>query len=301
MIIIGSGPAGLTAAIYTSRARLNTLVMVGAQWGGQLMLTSKVENFPGFKDGVLGPSLMDEMLEQAKRFGAKLIYEDASSVNFSSRPFKIMVENNVYHGRSIIIATGASPKWLGLKSEARLRGKGVSVCANCDAPFFEDKIVVVVGGGDTAIEEALALYKFAREVKVVHRRDKLRACQILQERAFNKQNIEFIWNSTVQEIQGKNTVEGLRLKRVDTNREFELKCDGVFIAIGYQPNTALFKGQIELDEYGYVVAKDGIRTSVDGVFVAGDAQDYRYRQAITSAGAGCKAALEAQRYLEEGD
>ena len=299
VIIIGSGPAGLTAAIYTARAKLKTLVVAGVMWGGQLMLTTEVENFPGFKDGILGPDLMDNMRLQAKRFGAEMLFEDASSVDFSTKPFKVEAGGKTYEGRSVIIATGASPRWLGLESEQRLRGRGVSVCATCDAAFFRDKVTVVVGGGDTAMEEALALSKFARKVKVVHRRDKLRASKILQERAFNDPKIEFIWNSVVQEILGEDRVEGVRLRRTDTGEESEMKCDAVFLAIGHKPNTEIFKGQVELDEKGYVVAYDETRTSVKGVFVAGDVQDFRYKQAVTAAGSGCKAALDVIKYLDE--
>jgi thioredoxin reductase (NADPH) len=297
-IIIGSGPAGLTAAIYASRAKLKTLVVAGAKWGGQLMLTTEVENFPGFKEGILGPDLMDNMWNQAKRFGAEMIFEDAAAVDFSSKPFKITAGGKVYEGKSVIIATGASARWLGLESEKRLRGKGVSVCATCDAAFFKDKKVAVVGGGDSAMEEALALSKFAREVKVIHRRDKLRASKILQERAFNDPKIQFIWNSTIQEILGKDRVEGVRLRKVGSNEDFELAFDAVFMAIGWKPETEIFKGQIELNQAGYVVAKDTTKTNVKGVFVAGDAQDYRYRQAITAAGAGCMAGLDVEKYLE---
>jgi len=261
VIIIGSGPAGLTAAIYTSRTELKTLVVAGAMWGGQLMLTMKVENFPGFKDGILGPELMDNMLKQAERFGAHIIFEDATAVDFSSKPFKVSVGDKIYEGRTVIIATGTSPKWLGLESEQRLRGRGVSTCATCDAAFFRDKRVVVVGGGDTALEEALILTKFAKEVKVIHRRDKLRASKILQERAFKNPKIEFIWSSTVKEILGKERVEGIKLRRVDTDEEFELQCDGVFIAVGQRPRTEIFKDQIELDEAGYVIVKDETKTS----------------------------------------
>jgi len=299
VIIIGSGPAGLTAALYASRDRLKTLVIAGTMWGGQLMLTTEVENFPGFKEGILGPDLMDNMWKQAERFGAEIIFEDATVVDFSSKPFKITVGSKAYEGKSVIIATGASAKWLGLESERRLRGRGVSVCATCDGAFFQDKKVVIVGGGDTAIDEALALSKFASNVKVIHRRDKLRASKILQERAFKNPKIEFIWNSAVQEILGKDRVEGVRLRKVDSNGEFELACDAVFVGIGNKPNTEIFKGQIELDQAGYVVAKDTTKTSVEGVFVAGDAQDYRYRQAVMAAAAGCKAALDVERYLEE--
>ncbi len=238
------------------------------------------------------------MWKQAERFGTEMIFDDATAVDFSSKPFKVTVGNKMYKGKSVIIATGASAKWLGLESETRLRGRGVSVCATCDAAFFKDKKAVVVGGGDTAMEEALALSKFAREVKVVHRRDKLRASKILQERAFKDPKIEFIWNSTVKEILGKDRVEGIRLKKVDSNEELELSCDAVFVAIGYKPNTEILKGRIELDEKGYVIVKDGTKTNVEGVFAAGDVQDYRYRQAATAAGQGCKAALDAQKYLE---
>ena len=300
VMIIGSGPAGFTAGIYTSRARLKTLLIAGFEWGGQLMLTTEVENFPGFKEGILGPDLMEQMWRQAERFGTEFVFEDATAADFSTKPFKISAGNEVYHGRSVIIATGASERWLGLESEQRLRGRGVSVCATCDAAFFKDKKAVVVGGGDTAMEEALALSKFATEVKVVHRRDTLRASKILQERAFNEPKIEFVWNSTVKEILGKDKVEGVRLKKTDSDQELELGCDAAFLAIGRKPNTDIFKDQIELDPKGYVIAKDETKTSAEGVFVAGDAQDYRYRQAVTSAGAGCKAALDAQRYLEEG-
>jgi thioredoxin reductase (NADPH) len=299
LIVIGSGPAGLTAAIYASRTNLRTLVIAGAMWGGQLMLTTEIENFPGFKDGILGSDLMSNMWKQAERFGAEMIFEDATSVNFSSKPFTVNVGSKVYSGKSIIIATGASPKWLGLESEERLSGRGVSVCATCDAAFFKDKKVMVVGGGNSAIEEALTLSKFANKVKVIHRRGKLRASKILQERAFNNPKIEFIWNSTVQEILGEDKVEGVRLKKVNSNEEFELSCDGVFVAIGHKPNTGIFKDQIELDEKGYVITKGNTKTSVKGVFAAGDVVDYRYRQAITAAGAGCRAALDVEKHWEK--
>ena len=297
VVILGSGPAGLTAAIYTSRARLKTLVVAGTMWGGQLMFTQEVENFPGFEKGILGPKLMDEMRKQAERFGAELIFETATAVDFKSKPFKVTAGNKVYEGKSVIIATGSSAKWLGLESEERLRGRGVSVCATCDAPFFRNKRVVVVGGGDTAMEEALVLSKFASEVKIIHRRDKLRASKYLQEKAFENPKITFVWNSTVQEILGKNRVAGVRLKRVDSGEESNLSCDAVFIAIGYKPNTEIFEGQVELDQRGYIVAREATRTSIEGVFVAGNVEDYRYRQAVAAAGAGCKAALDAKKYL----
>jgi thioredoxin reductase (NADPH) len=297
VVILGSGPAGLTAAIYTSRAGLKTLVVAGTLWGGQLMLTQEVENFPGFENGILGPKLMKEMRKQAERFGAEMILETATSADFKSKPFKVTVGNKVYESKSVIIATGASPKWLGLESETRLRGRGVSVCATCDAPFFRNRKVVVVGGSDTAMEEAFVLSKFASEVKVIHRRDKLRASKYLQEKAFANPKITFVWNNTVQEILGTDRVEGVRLRRVDSGEESVLECDAVFLAIGYKPNTDIFKDQIELDQTGYIVARKDTRTNIEGVFVAGDAADYRYRQAIAAAGSGCKAALDAEKYL----
>ncbi len=263
------------------------------------MLTTEVENFPGFAEGIQGPDLIDNMRRQAERFGAEFMFEDATAVDFSSKPFKVSVGSKIFEGKAVIIATGASAKWLGLESEARLRGRGVSICATCDAAFFEDKKVIVVGGGDTAMEEALTLAKFAREVTVVHRRDQLRAVKILQKRAFNNSKIKFVWDVVVQEILGQNRVEGVRLKNVKTGEELTFAADAVFVAIGHKPNTEIFRGKIELDEKGYIVARNETKTSVDGVFVAGDVQDYRYRQAVTAAGAGCKAALDAQRYLEE--
>ncbi len=296
-IILGSGPAGLTAAIYTSRAGLKTLVVAGTMWGGQLMLTREVENFPGFENGILGPKLMEEMRKQAERCDAELIFENVTSADFKSKPFKVTAGNKVYEAKTVIIATGASAKWLGLESETRLRGRGVSVCATCDAPFFRNKKVVVVGGGDTAMEEALFLSKVVREIKVIHRRDKLRACKCLQDSAFADPKISFVWNRTVTEILGKDRVEGVKLRAVVSGEESVLECAAVFLAIGYTPNTSIFKDQIELDPTGYVVAREETRTNIDGVFVAGDAADYRYRQAIAAAGSGCKAALDAEKYL----
>jgi len=299
VIIIGSGPAGLTAAIYTGRAKLSTLVIGGATWGGQLMLTSEVENFPGFPNSILGPDLMAKMRIQAERFGAKIMFEDATAVDFRSRPFKISVGDRVFEAKTVIIATGATAKWLGLPSETRLRGRGVSACATCDAPFFRDKKAVVVGGGDTALDEALALSKYAREVTVVHRRNQLRASKILQDQVFSNKKINFVWNSVVEDISGKDRVEAVKLKNVQTGVESTLATDAVFVAIGYKPATDIFKGQIDLDENGYIRAHDETKTSVEGVFVAGDNQDKRYKQAITAAGQGCKAALDAEKYLQE--
>ena len=298
-IILGSGPAGLTASIYTSRAGLRTLVVAGVMWGGQLMLTREVENFPGFENGILGPDLMTAIRKQAERCGAELIFEHANEVDFSAKPFKICVGNKIYDTKTVVIATGASAKWLGLKSEVKLRGRGVSVCATCDGPFFKDKTVVVVGGGDTAMEEALFLSKIVSNVKVIHRRDKLRACNYLQEKAFANPKISFVWNSTITEILGKDRVEGVKLSNLVSNNETVQKCDAVFLAIGYTPNTEIFKDQIELDQTGYIVVNEGSRTNIDGVFVAGDVADYRYRQAIAAAGSGCKAALDAEKYLLE--
>ncbi len=263
------------------------------------MLTYEVDNFPGFPKGILGPELMDKMRKQAKRFNAELMFEDATAVDFSINPFKVTVGDKVFEGRSVIIATGATPKWLGLESETRLRGRGVSSCATCDAAFFKDKKAVVVGGGDTAIEEALALTKFAREVTVVHRREQLRAVKILQDRAFSNNKIRFSWNSVVENILGKDRVEGVRLKNVKTDEKFEIATDAVFIAIGHKPNTDIFKGQIRLDERGYIAVNEETKTSVEGVFVAGDVHDYRYKQAVTAAGAGCKAAIDVGKYLEK--
>ncbi len=299
VIILGSGPAGLTAAIYTSRGKLTTLVIGGATWGGQLMLTSEVENFPGFQNGILGPQLMVSMRIQAERLGAKIMFEDATAVDFSSRPFKISVSDRLLEAKSVILATGASASWLGLPSEANLRGRGVSACATCDAPFFKEKKTIVVGGGDAAMDEALALSKYAREVTVVHRRDQLRACKILQERVFSNKKINFVWNSIVLDILGKNRVEGVRLKNMQTGEESTLATDAVFVAIGHKPNTDIFKGQIDMDEKGYIKTYNETSTNIDGVFVAGDNHDRRYKQAITAAGAGCKAALDVEKYLLE--
>ena len=297
VVIIGSGPAGLTAAIYTSRAGLKTLVAAGMLWGGNLMLTTEVENFPGFENGILGPELMEQMRKQAERFGAELVLENATSLDLKSKPFKVTVGNTVHEAKAVIIATGASAKWLGLESETRLRGRGVSVCATCDAAFFRNRKVVVVGGGDTALEEAFVLSRVASEVKVIHRRDKLRATKFLQEKAFENPKISFVWNSTVKEILGKNMVEGIKLHDVVSGEESVLDCDGVFIAIGHKPNTEIFKDQIELDAAGYIIVKEQTRTNIEGVFAAGDVIDPRYRQAIAAAGSGCKAAIDAEKYL----
>lgn len=299
IVIIGSGPAGLTAAIYAGRALVKTLVIGGRLSGGQLMLTTGVENFPGFSNGIQGPDLMQEMRKQAERFGAEIIDEDVGSVDFRQHPFKISAGGSSYTSSAVIIATGSSAKWLGIPSEGKLRGRGVSSCATCDGYFFREKRVVVVGGGDTAIEEALFLTKYASEIVVIHRRDELRASKIMQRRAFSNNKIRFIWDSVVEEVLGNEKVEGLRVKNLKTGEVSMVSCDGVFVAIGFQPNTKIFEGQILLDEKGYIVVKPETNASVPGIFVAGDVHDHKYRQAITAAGEGCKAAMDALAYLEE--
>ncbi len=298
VVILGSGPAGLTAAIYTARADLKPLVIAGRQAGGQLMLTSEVENFPGFPEGIMGPELMDRMRQQAERFGAEFVDEDAVGVDFSGEPLVVLTEAERFEARAVIVATGASARWLGLPSEARLMGRGVSSCATCDGFFFRNKDVAVVGGGDTAMEEAIFLTKFARSVTVIHRRDELRASKIMQDRALNHPKITFRWNSTVCDILGTDHVQGIVVEGVKDHRRTEIPIDGVFVAIGYTPNTEIFRGQLELDERGYIRRQDGSRTNVPGVFVAGDVEDYRYRQAVTAAGDGCRAAMDAEVYLE---
>ena len=300
VIVLGSGPAGLTAAIYTCRENLKTLVIAGNQPGGQLMLTMDVENYPGFPEPILGPELMDRMKAQAERVGVEFIDGEAVSVDFSKRPFKVTVRDQIFEARSIIVATGASAKSLGLASEEKLRGKGVSYCATCDGYFFKDRKVAVVGGGDTAVEEALFLTGLARKIFLVHRREVLRASRILQKKAFENKKIEFVWNSVVDEILGDQQVRGLRLRNVKSGNLSETECDGVFIAVGYLPNTAIFKGQLELDAGGLVVTRNETETSVEGVFAAGDVCDPKYRQAVTAAGSGCKAAIDVGRFLKSG-
>ena len=305
VLIIGSGPAGWTAAVYASRANLKTLLftglLAGGTPGGQLMLTTEVENYPGFADGILGPELMDQMRRQAVRFGTELVEDDVTRVDFRQRPLTVYVGEGeyeeAYHGKAVIIATGASAIWLGLDSEERLRGRGVSSCATCDGFFFRGKEIAVIGGGDTAMEEATYLTQHASKVTVVHRRDQLRASKIMQDRAFKNPKIDFAWNSEVKEIVGDKSVEGLRLRDITTGEEKTLPVQGVFVAIGHRPNTELFRGQIDMDEAGYIVAKEHTATNVPGVFVAGDVRDHRYRQAVTAAGEGCMAALDAQEYI----
>src|SRR2546425_2289179 len=299
VVILGSGPAGITAAIYAARASLSPLVIAGAESGGQLMLTSDVENYPGFPEGVMGPELMAKFREQAEKFGAQILDEDATEVDFNQAPYTIKTERGSYKTHSVIIATGASAIWLGLESETRLRGRGVSTCATCDGFFFRGKEIVVVGGGDTAVEEATFLTRFASKVTLVHRRDQLRASKIMQERALNDPKISFIWDSVDDEVVGDDSVRAGRLKNVKSGDPSELTTDGLFVAIGHKPNTEILKGKLDLNEKGYVEALNGSEslTRIEGVFVAGDVEDFHYRQAVTAAGAGCKAALEAERYL----
>ncbi|MEQ9618000.1 MAG: thioredoxin-disulfide reductase [Deltaproteobacteria bacterium] len=302
VVIMGSGPAGLTAALYTARANLEPVVFEGMEAGGQLTLTTDVENFPGFPDGVLGPELIDAMRKQAQRFGAKFVMRTITSVDFSERPFKVVVGDTTIEADSFIIASGASAKMLGLESEKYLLGHGVSTCATCDGFFFKDKELIVVGGGDSAAEEAIFLTKFASKVNIVHRRDELRASKILQERAFKNSKIDFIWDTEVLEILGdtEKGVSGVALKNNKTGETSEREAQGVFIAIGHNPNTEIFKGTLEMDELGYLITKNGsTETSIPGVFAAGDVQDNKYRQAITAAGSGCMAAIDAERFLEE--
>jgi len=302
VIIIGSGPAGLTAAIYAARGGLEPLVISGNEPGGQLIFTTDVENFPDFPEAITGPDLMENMRKQAEKFGAKFEDNAVSSVDFSSKPLKVTAGGGKasYTTEAVIIATGSSAMWLGLESETRLKGRGVSACATCDGFFFKGKDAVVVGGGEVAIEEAMFLTKLVKNVKVIHRRDKLRAARILEQKALNNRKISFLWNSVVEEILGDKKVEGVRIKNIqNTAEKSEIRCDGVFIAIGHKPNTEIFRNQIELDNKGYIKKYDGSRTSVEGVFVAGDVYDYVYRQAITAAGSGCKAAIDVIKYLEK--
>jgi len=300
VLIIGSGPAGLTAAIYAARANLEPLMIEGREPGGQLTLTTEVENFPGFPTGIMGPQLMTDMRTQAERFGTQIITADVDSVDFSDRnAFAVTVGEDTHRARSIIISTGATARWLGLPNEQRLIGRGVSSCATCDGFFFRDRELVVVGGGDSAMEEATFLTKFASRVTVVHRRDELRASKIMQERAFKNDKIDFVWNSEVVDVVGDDVVEGVVLADTKDGTRKEFKTDGLFMAIGHDPTTALFKGQITLDDEGYiVVAEPRTDTNIPGVFAAGDVVDHIYRQAITAAGMGCKAAMDAERYLE---
>ena len=298
VIIIGSGPSGYTAAIYAARANLSVLMLQGYQVGGQLMLTSDVENYPGFEEGIVGPSMMEKFEAQARRFGTELIPEDVISVDFSHRPFIVTTDSGEFQARAVIISTGASAKWLGLPSEQRLQGRGVSACATCDGFFFKNKDVAVIGGGDTAMEEATFLTRYANHVTVIHRRDTLRASKIMQDRAFKNPKISFIWDTEITEVLGENEVTGLRLHNVKTDEESMLPVQGFFLAIGHQPNTELFKGILDMDNIGYIVPVEHTMTNVPGIFAAGDVTDHRYRQAVTAAGDGCRAAIDAERWLE---
>jgi thioredoxin reductase (NADPH) len=297
--VIGGGPSGLTASIYTARANLKTLVITGPMVGGQIALTYQVDNYPGFPETITGPELTGLMRAQAERFGAEFLEDSVTSVDFSSTPLKVQVGDDEYEAYSVIVATGSLNRKLGLESEERLMGRGVFVCATCDAVLYDGRKVVVVGGGDSAVQEALDLAEFAREVVVVHRREELTACLCLTERAEKNEKIRFVWNTVVQDILGEDRVEGVRLLNTGTGEEWTEDCDGVLLAIGWNPNTSLFQGQLEMDEKGYIVSPGGVETSVEGVFIAGDLNDTRYRQIVTACGSGCMAALEAERYTRE--
>ena len=300
VIVIGSGPAGFTAALYAARANLAPLVLKGLEAGGQLMLTTDVENYPGFADGLLGPELMDQMEKQAARFGAEIIPVHVTDVDLSERPFVVRAGDQEWRGHTIIVATGATARWLGVPGEEKLRGRGVSACATCDGFFFRDRELVVVGGGDTAMEEATFLTKFASKVTIIHRRDEFRASKVMSARALANPKVDVMWNTTVAEVHGDDAVSGVTLNDVRTDESRTFAADGLFVAIGHDPNTALFRGKLALDDEGYItVAEPRTATSVPGVFAAGDVTDRTYRQAVTAAGQGCKAAIDAERFLED--
>jgi len=299
VIIIGSGPAGLTAALYCARANMNPLVLAGVTFGGQLMNTTEVENYPGFPHGIQGPELMQAMVDQAKRFGSEVIFDDVTKVDFSARPFKVWAGDQEYSGETIIIATGASSLWLNLPSETKFRSKGISSCATCDGFFFKGKELIVVGGGDAAIEEAIFLTKFATKVTLLNRSDKLRASKIMQDRVLNHPKIQVLYNKSVVEFLGDRILSGGRIKDNVTGEITEMQFGGAFIAIGHKPNTEIFQNQITLDQKGYIVPTDNTKTNIEGVFVAGDVRDFRYRQAVTAAGMGCMASLDAEKFLAE--
>ena len=298
LIVIGGGPAGYTAALYAARANLQPLAIEGFQWGGQLMITSDVENYPGYPDGIMGPEMMAEFRRQAERFGTEFVTDDVTRVDLSERPFRVVVDTEEYRANSVIVATGASARWLGLDSEERLKGRGVSACATCDGAFFKDRHIYVVGGGDTAFEEAQFLTRFGIKVTLVHRRDEFRASQIMVDRARANDKIDFLTPYVVEEVLGEQSISGLRLRHVETSETSDVEAGALFVAIGHDPNTALFVDQLDHDENGYLVTKPGTtETNIPGVFAAGDVQDHVYRQAVTAAGSGCMAALDAERFL----
>lgn len=299
VIIIGSGPAGYTAGIYTSRGKLKTLIISGSLPGGQLMTTSEVENYPGFPNGIFGPELMMNMRQQAERFGSIIVDDEVIKVNFKETPFFVKTYSKEYLSKSIIVCTGASPRKLGILGEEEYGGRGVSYCATCDGPFFKGEDIVVVGGGDTALEEATFLTKFGKSVKIIHRRDSLKGSKILQEKSFANPKIKFLWNSIITKISGDKKISKIFIKNVNNQEEKELDVGGLFIGIGHEPNTKLFKDQLELDEQGYILLRENTKTSVDGVFAAGDVHDFHYRQAVTAAGYGCMAALDVEKWLNE--
>lgn len=299
VVIIGSGPAGYTAGVYSSRAKLATLIISGTLPGGQLMTTSEVENYPGFPNGIFGPELMMNMRQQAERFGATIVDDEVIKVDFKRRPFSITTHSERYQAEAVIVCTGASPRKLGIAAEQQFGGRGVSYCATCDGPFFKGEDIVVVGGGDTALEEATFLTKFGKSVKIVHRRDSLRASKILQDKALENPKIEFVWNNVVSDIKGDKKVNTVHVKDVNTGKEQMIRAGGLFVAIGHEPNTLIFQDQLELDDKGYIVLKNHTQTSVEGVFAAGDVHDHRYRQAVTAAGFGCMAAIDVERWLSE--
>ena len=300
VIIIGTGPAGYTAALYSARANLKPLIFAGPEPGGQLTLTTMVENYPGFSEGIMGPELMNQMQMQVEKFGTEIIHDAVTKVNFSTYPFEVFVGEQKYVSETVIISTGASAKLIGLESERKLLGHGVSTCATCDGAFFRNQEVIVVGGGDTAMEDATFITKFASKVNIVHRRDTLRASKIMQERAFKNPKISFIWDSTIDKIHDveKNTVTGVTLRNLKTDKRTDMSCEGVFVAIGHKPNTEIFKGLIDIDEVGYIRLKQRTMTNIEGVFAAGDVVDHYYRQAVTAAGMGCMAAMDVEKYLE---